>query len=251
MIPTAIEAAHAAGQLIVDRFRDEHVRTLKNTRETVTEIDIAAEVLIRTLIRRRFAGHTVLGEEGGGEIAPDGYTWVIDPLDGTTNYAGGFPCFAVSIGILLRGEPVAGVVYDPLLKNTFVAERGCGATLNGAPISVNRTAILRDALVGMDWGHAPDARRQSLETALLVGQLCGTIRAVGSAVLGQTYVAAGWLDAYLNVRMKPWDAAAAMLIVKEAGGEYTTLRGAPFGADSPGCVASNGLVHQELLDALI
>ena len=250
MLQTAVEAARLAGQLVAERYpADRHV-TIKGYRDVVTDVDFAAEAIILDLVHTRFPDHTVISEEAGGGGIGSGYTWIVDPLDGTTNYSRRLPLFGVSIGVVEGGELVVGVVYDPLRDQTFVAERGAGATLNGVPMRVGRVGTLAHALVGLDWGHADDVRQQSLAYLGQVAPLCGTVRALGSATLGLAYVAAGWLDAYFNLALKPWDAAAGMLLISEAGGRCTTLDGKPFRVDLPGCLATNGLIHDSVLAAM-
>ncbi len=250
MLQTAIEAARRAGQVIAGQYPAGRAITVKGYRDIVTEADTAAETVILDLIRERFPDHAILSEEAGGDGIGDGYTWVVDPLDGTTNYARHVPAFAVSIGVLERGEPVIGVVYDPLRDQLFVAERGGGATLNGDLIHTSQVACLGHAVVGLDWGRSDEDRERTLDVLLRVAPRCGTVRALGSAVLMQTYVAAGWLDGYFNLMVKPWDAAAGMLIVAEAGGRYTALEGGPFRVGMPSCLATNGLIHDALLSAI-
>ena len=253
MLQTAIEAARKAGQIIVERFSGERNVTVKGYRDIVTEVDILAEGVILDLIRARFPDHAILSEEASGGTGKvtgglaEGHTWVVDPLDGTTNYARRIPAFVTSIGVLGRGEPVVGVVYDPLRDQLFVAERGRGATLNGEPIHASGIARLDHAVVGLDWSHSDEGRRQTLDMLYRVAQRCGTVRSFGSAVLMQCYVAVGWLDAYFNLMLKPWDVAAATLIVAEAGGRCTTIEGEPYHVSVPGCLVTNGLVHDEML----
>jgi myo-inositol-1(or 4)-monophosphatase len=247
MLQTAIQAAHRAGEVIAERYPAGRDITVKAYREIVTDTDRAAQAVILDLIRARFPAHAILSEEReGGEIG-DGYTWVVDPLDGTTNYAHRVPVFAVSIGVLEGGEPLIGVVHDPLRDQTFVAQRGQGATLDGAPIRASRVSILEHALLGLDWGHSNEVRGQVMAFLRRVLLCCGTVRVLGSATLALAYVAAGWLEVYLNLRMKPWDAAAGMLLVAEAGGRCTTSEGEPYRVDVPDCLATNDLLHDELL----
>ena len=250
MLKTAVEAARRAGEVIVDRYPAGHDVTVKGYRNIATEVDTAAETVILDLIRARFPDHAILSEEAGGQGIGDGYTWVVDPLDGTTNYARRFPIFCVSIGLLQGREPLIGVIHDPLRDQTFVAERGSGAELDGAPIRVSRVARLDHAVVSLDWGHSDEDRGRTLGALNRVAPRCGTVRALGSAALALAYVAAGWLEAYFNLMMKPWDAAAGILLVAEAGGRCTTLEGTPYHVDHPGCLASNGLVHDELLNVI-
>jgi myo-inositol-1(or 4)-monophosphatase len=247
MLKTAIKAARWAGQVIVERYPAGHDVTVKGYRNIATEVDTAAEKVILDLIRERYPDHGILSEEAGGSGIGDGYTWVVDPLDGTTNYARRFPIFSVSIGLLEGGEPLIGVVYDPLRDQLFVAERGRGARLDGVPLHVSHVARLDHAVVGLDWGHSDEDRRRTLQSVIQVAPRCGTVRALGSAVLALAYVAAGWLEAYFNLMMKPWDVAAGILLVTEAGGRCATLDGGPYRVESPGCLATNGPIHDELL----
>jgi len=247
MLQTAVEAARRAGQVIVERYPAGRNVTVKGYRDIVTDADPAAEAVVLDLVRARFPDHTIISEEAGGSEIGSGYTWVVDPLDGTTNYAHRIPIFSVSIGVLEGGEPLIGVIHDPLLDQTFVAERGKGATLNGEAIQASRVANLRHTLIALDWGHSDEVRAQTLSFLLRVAPRCGTVRALGSAALALAYVAAGWLDGYFHLALKPWDAAAGTLIVAEAGGRCSTLEGEPYRVNMPGCLATNGLIHEELL----
>jgi len=250
MLQTAIQAARCAGRVIAERYPAGRDVTVKGYRDIVTDADKAAQAVILDLIRARFPAHAVLSEEGeGGEIG-GGYTWVVDPLDGTTNYAHRVPVFAVSIGVLEAGEPLIGVIHDPLRDQTFVAQRGRGATLDDAPIRASRISILEHALLSLDWGRSNDVREQMMTALRRALPRCGTVRALGSATLALAYVAAGWLDAYLNLRMKPWDAAAGILLIAEAGGRCTTSEGGPYRVDLPDCLVTNGLLHDELLSVM-
>jgi myo-inositol-1(or 4)-monophosphatase len=236
--------------LIAERYPTKRNVSYKGFRDLVTETDIAAENAILSLVRRRFPDHAILSEEtGGGEIG-QGYTWVIDPLDGTSNYTHGVPVFAVSIAVLEHGQPLIGAVYDPMREHLFLAQRGNGATLNNEPLQVSSVSELHQAVVGLDWARGEEARREVLSNLGRVAPRCHTIRIMGSAALGLTYVAAGWLAGYFHLALYPWDAAAAVLLVTEAGGRCTTFEGQPYPIIAPRCAATNGRIHQELLDAL-
>ncbi len=251
MLQTAIEAARRAGQVIAERYPSERSVTVKGHRDIVTEVDTAAEAIILGLIRERFPDHAIISEEAQDSATGDkldrGHTWIVDPLDGTTNYARRIPMFSVSIGVLERGEPLVAVVHDPLRDQTFVAERGGGTRIDGAPTRASRVADFGSTAVGLDWTRNDTGRQRMLVCLGEVAPRCGSVRTLGSAALGLAYVAAGWLDAYFHLSLKPWDTAAGMLLVAEAGGRCTTLDGEPYHVDSPGCVATNGVVHEELL----
>ncbi|MCX7682077.1 MAG: inositol monophosphatase [Anaerolineae bacterium] len=250
ILQTAIEAAHQAGQLLAERYCTEHNVAVKGYRDIVTEADTAAERVILDLIRRRFPHHAILSEEAGGDDIGNGYGWIIDPLDGTTNYAHHLPSFAVSIGVLKDSIPIVGVIYDPLCRHTFAAVQGAGATLNGRPLHVSRLAQLEGAVVGLDWGHSDEVREQVLSNLLKLAHHCSTVRAFGSATLALAYVAAGWLDVYLHLALKPWDVAAGILLVAEAGGRCTTPDGGMYQVHLPACLATNGALHEQVLNIL-
>jgi len=250
LLQTAIEAARRAGQLIAERYPMQREVSRKGYRDLVTETDIAAEEVILNLIRERFPDHATLSEEtAGGEIG-EGYTWVIDPVDGTSNYTHRLPIFSVSVALLHRGRPLIGVVYDPMRDHLFVGKRGSGATLNSKPLRISAISQLHEALIGFDWARDEEKRNHLLSRLQRVAPLCHTVRALGSAALGLTYVAAGWLDGYFHLALHPWDAAAAMLLITEAGGRCTSFDGEPFDVSDARCVATNGRILEALLHAL-
>ncbi|MCD6305722.1 MAG: inositol monophosphatase [Deltaproteobacteria bacterium] len=250
MLKTAIEAAVGAGRLILESYPGNRTVTLKGFRDLVTDVDIASESFICNLIRTRFPDHSILSEEAGGHAADEGFIWVVDPLDGTTNYAHHHPLFAVSIGVLHRKKPLIGVIHDPLQNHTFAAQTGGGARLNDMPIHTSGAGTLKHAMIGMDWGHENKMRERMLRYASRMLSVCGTVRVLGSAALAFAYVAAGWIDAYFQPGLKPWDTAAGTLLVKEAGGRCTTMKGAPYRVQCPDCLATNRLIHDELLNCL-
>jgi myo-inositol-1(or 4)-monophosphatase len=250
MLQTAVEAARRAGQLIAEQYPTHRSVSYKGHRDLVTETDIAAEEAILNLIRERFPDHAILSEETPGGVIGEGYTWVIDPLDGTSNYTHRLPIFSVSIALLRRGKPLIGVVYDPMRDHMFAGQRGRGAALDDEPLHISTIPDLHDSLIGFDWARREEKRNQVLSKLQRVAPLCHTVRAMGSAALGLTYVAAGWLDGYFHLALHPWDAAAAVLLITEAGGRCTTFEGNPFDVSLPCCAATNGRIHEALLNVL-
>ena len=250
MCSTAMEAARQAGQTIASHYLTDHEITFKGYRDIVTEADIAAEEIVLGMIRDRFPHHAILSEEAGetnrDEIHND-YMWIVDPLDGTSNYAHRIPLFSVSIGVVDAGGPLLGVVYDPLRDQMFVAQRDKGAWINSRPMGVSPVARLVHAVVGLDWARDDTVRRAVLMRLLRLAPRVGTVRLLGSAALGLAYVAAGWLDAYFHPALGPWDVAAGTLLVTESGGRCTTLDGAPYHIRLNDCLATNGSLHQALL----
>lgn len=247
MLNTALEAAHGAGRIIAERYPDARDISEKGFRDLVTDTDTAAEAHIIEIIKDRFPDHNILSEEAGAIAAKGAYTWVVDPLDGTTNYAHRHPVFAVSIALVKGNEPVLGVIYDPMRDETFTAQQGAGATLNDQPIRTSPTKRFENAMVAMDWGHTNAQREQMLACLYPTLMECGTVRVMGSAALALAYVAAGRLDAYFQAKLSPWDVAAGALLVREAGGRCTALNGAPHRMDLPDCLATNGRIHEAIL----
>ncbi len=247
MLKTALEAAHSAGRIIAERYPGACNISEKGFRDLVTDTDMAAEARIIEIIKGRFPDHGILSEEAGSIAADGAYTWVVDPLDGTTNYAHRNPVFAVSIALLRGNEPVLGIVYDPIREETFAARQGTGATLDDRPIHTSPTKRFENAMIAMDWGHTNAQRKQMLAYLHPTLMSCGTVRVMGSAALALAHVAAGRLDAYFQRKLSPWDVAAGTLLVREAGGRCTTLDGAPHQMDLPDCLATNGFIHGALL----
>ncbi|MBI5015637.1 MAG: inositol monophosphatase [Deltaproteobacteria bacterium] len=248
MLVIAEAAARRAGAIQRERYRTGLTVRQKGALDLVTDVDVACEEAIREVLRRRAPGTAVLGEEGG--LEGDGADrWVVDPLDGTTNYAHGFPVFCVSIAWEAGGRVRAGVVYDPLRDELFGAEEGRGSLLNGAPIRVTRTGTLEDALLAT--GFPYDRRtnpRNNLDAFARLTLATQGVRRGGAAALDLAYVAAGRLDGFWEPGLKPWDLAAGILLVVEAGGRVTGYAGDPFTLRDSDVVASNGPLHAPLLE---
>ena len=214
-------------------------------------MDRGAEAIILDAIRARFPGHRVLAEESGSLPGAEPYRWIVDPLDGTTNYAHGFPIYAVSIALEVDPALALGVVYDPSRDECFVAERGRGATLNGAPLRVSATPVLAESLLGTSYPNdIRGAPRDNLAEHAALMYRCRSVRSIGSAVLGLAAVAAGRLDGYWEQRLGAWDIAAGALLIREAGGTATAVSGSPLDLDAPSIAATNGAIHPQVLEAL-
>jgi myo-inositol-1(or 4)-monophosphatase len=248
----AVAAARQAGALLHARLGAVHRVSLKGSPvNLVTEMDRAAEALIIEAIRSRFPDHAILAEESGHLDGERDHRWIVDPLDGTTNYAHGLPLYGVSIALEIDGRPALGVIYDPSRDECFVAERGRGASLNGTPIHASGSAHLSESLLCTGYGYdIRETRDNNLAEHAALAMLCQSVRETGSAVLNLAAVAAGRLDAYWELRLRPWDVAAGMLLVEEAGGRVTDPAGRPVDLAAPALVASNGLIHDEILQTL-
>ncbi len=224
----ATNIAETAGTLLLKYWLRKHTVRQKGFRDIVTEADIAAEQFITQKLRENFPNHGILAEEGGGNNLEASIHWLVDPLDGTTNFSRNNPNFAVTLAAVENGRAVVGVIYDPVRQHMFAAQQGKGATFNGAPLNTSSTTRIEECVFSVDWPRDPSLRE---EMWLLVGDLLArgrTLRACGSAALNMAYVAAGWLDLYVGMDLKPWDHAAAGLIVREAGGVAETLSNTPW-----------------------
>lgn len=243
----AIQAAREAGELIMARFRKLEGIRYKGRRNIVTEADLQAEKRIQALIGAEFPLHQTLCEEGGQSGADSEYIWVVDPLDGTRNYAAGIPHFCVSLALAEGGEVVLGVIYDPSRGELFYAERGKGAHLDGAPINVSRKTRFGAAVVGLDLGYHEGRGLGALEVASALWPGVGSFRVMGSAALGLAYAACGRFDLYFHHFVYPWDLAAGQLLVREAGGIITQRDGSPCTLESKDLVAANRSLHRTFL----
>ena len=266
------QAALAAGVVMRQNYPKPHQITMKGAIDPVTETDFQCQEIIIGMIRRAFPDHGFLAEERGGEdvgqppsavpeITHPGLAWesdplptcrwIIDPLDGTVNFAHGFPMFCVSIACETDGLLTYGVIYDPLRDELFEARRGAGASLNGRPIRVSATARLDRALIAT--GFPYDIRERVPETMARLGRMLANtqgVRRAGSAALDLGYVACGRLDGFYEENLKPWDTAAGLLMVTDAGGKITTFDGRDYDIYAPNMVASNGVLHPQLLSRL-
>ncbi len=247
----AVEMALEAGALLKGRLGHAGRVDFKGEVNIVTEMDRLSEDLIVGRIRRDFPGHGIIAEESDELKAAGAYRWIIDPLDGTTNYSHGYPVFCVSIAFEDHGEVVFGVVYNPMLEELFTAEKGGGAALNGEAIHVSPTPELGRGLLAT--GFPYDLRTSEVNNFDHFRNFslrAQAIRRAGSAALDLAYVACGRFDGFWEMKLSAWDTAAAALMVEEAGGRVTDFDGSAFSNFRPRCLASNGLIHDEMLEVL-
>jgi myo-inositol-1(or 4)-monophosphatase len=251
MKETALQAAKEAGKILKDGLGRIHEISHKREIDLVTEIDHLSEERIIRIIRKEYPDHEILAEEGGKRKGSSSYRWIIDPLDGTTNYAHGYPCFCISIALEENGEVTYGVVYDPTREELFIAEKGKGAKLNGKPISVSQTEKLTNSLLctgfPYDIREGKETNLDNFQTFMMKAQ---AVRRDGAAALDLCYVAAGRFDGYWELKLSPWDVAAGSLMVTEAEGTVTDFEGRDFTLSSPKILASNGRIHQEMVEVL-
>jgi len=247
-VPAVTEIAREAGTLLMSYFH-QHVKIeYKGEADLVTIADRASEKLIRERIRSLWPAHDILGEEEGLIDTGSDYRWYVDPLDGTTNFAHGFPVFCVSMALDYKGRRIAGVVYDPTRDEMFAAEQGSGAYLNQQRIHVSKVANLAEALVATGF---PSHKRHKNPNIYFYHQITlrtHGVRRAGSAALDLCCVASGRFDGFWEFNLNPWDTAAGVLMVEEAGGRVTDFHGGPFPINSRETLASNDLLHPALMN---
>jgi len=246
-----LQAARAGGQILMKKFGTVLTIEHKGVVDLVTDADRAAEEAIVAEIRGIFPRHNILAEEADYGKTNSRYCWIIDPLDGTTNFAHGFPWFAVSIAMAVEDEVVMGAVFNPFTDEMFFAEKGCGASLNDILIRVSSTAKLEDSLLATGFPYdrksSPANNYDHFINFQNQAQAC---RRAGVASLDLANTAAGRLDGYWEMKLKPWDVAAGALIVQEAGGTVSDFCGGPFDHYGMEVLASNGRIHQQMQDVL-
>jgi myo-inositol-1(or 4)-monophosphatase len=245
----AVETAREAGAILRAEFDRPKQISYKGEVDIVTESDRRSEALIVSRLRKYYPSHGIIAEEGGGSAAADAsYCWHVDPLDGTTNFAHGYPCFAVSIGLAEGGRPVAGVVFNPVTDELFAAARGEGASLNGMRIQVSAVEKLAVSLVATGFPTHQRKRSANMNYYWEFTLRSHGVRRDGAAALDLCSVACGRFDAFWEFGLKSWDSAAGVVIVEEAGGRVTDLSGGPYVPGGPHILATNGLVHAEAQD---
>jgi myo-inositol-1(or 4)-monophosphatase len=248
-LETSIDIAREAGALLMNYFGRVSFE-LKGEADLVTEADRASERLVVERLRSHFPDHSIVAEEGGGNEGTSEYRWYVDPVDGTTNFAHGFPVFNVTLALERAGELVAGVIFDPTRQEMFAAEKGGGAFLNGQRIHVSPVKKLEDSLVAT--GFPSFKRHQNINIYFYWEMALRThgVRRAGSAAIDLAYVSCGRLEAFWEFGLKPWDMAAGIVLIREAGGFCSGMKGGAADLHGPNILGTNGLIHGQMLDAL-
>ncbi len=243
---SAVDTAREAGALLAQLFKRPQEISYKRPSDLVTDADRRSEALIVERLRSHFPRHAIVGEESGAQNTGSDYCWYVDPLDGTTNFAHGFPIFCVTLGLAYRNEVIAGVVYDPNREELFTAERGAGAYLNNKRIGVSKTPDLSECLLATGFPPFADNHDLNMQYYFRFTLLSHGIRRAGSAALDLCSVAAGRFEGFWELKLNPWDKAAGSLLVTEAGGRVTNLAGELLNLLGDDILASNGLVHDRM-----
>ena len=243
----AHQVALEAGQVLLDNFRVEKDIQFKGRGNIVTNVDFQVEKLSINILRKEYPDFAILAEEGGPSGEESEYTWVLDPLDGTRNYASGNPFFSVNLGLAHKDAVVLGITYDPMRNELFYAEKGKGAYLNDVPISVSRQDSVQMSIVGVDMGYSDAQAGQALALLLSLWPGLQAIRIMGSVALGLAYTAAGRIDIYIHHSIAPWDKVSSLILVPEAGGVITQGDGSPDSIWGKSVIASNNAIHADFL----
>jgi myo-inositol-1(or 4)-monophosphatase len=247
----AVSLARQAGALLIDKFNHSLKVSFKGDINLVTNVDKMSETLIVSAIKQKFPDHGILSEESPEILRNSSIRWIIDPLDGTTNYAHGYPVFCVAIALEKDGIIILGVIYDPIRRDTFVAMRGGGAYLNGKRLNVSKTSELIHSLLATGFPYdIRESNENNLNYFNVMAKEVQALRRDGSAALDLAYVAAGRYDGFWELKLQPWDVAAGCLLVEEAGGKISNIRGGSWNFLSPGIIVSNDRIHEQMLTVL-
>jgi myo-inositol-1(or 4)-monophosphatase len=249
-LETAVDIAAEAGSLLRYYFERRVTFEMKGEHDLVTEADRASEKLIVERLTKHFPSHSIVAEEGGGHDSSSEYRWYVDPLDGTTNFAHSYPVWNVTLGLEKAGEMIAGVVFDPTRNELFAAERGSGAFLNGKKIAVSKAATVKDSLFSTGFPNHNRAINPNIRFFHEFAQTAHGVRRGGAAALDMAYVACGRLEAFWEIGLSPWDIAAGIILVEEAGGKRSDMMGGPHNVRSPHMLTDNGLIHDEVVSVL-
>jgi len=241
------ECGKVAGQIMRDRFGHSTVTAVKGRGDVVTETDTAVEKAVMAILRQEFPTHAVLSEESAADVRSFGWMWVMDPVDGTKNFSRGLPHFAFNIALCHENEPELALTVHPPLREEYLALRGEGCFLNNRKVTVSNVRTVKKSVVAIDLGYDDQRARRQLETALHMWPGMEALRIPGGPALGLAYLAAGRWDVYVHTSLKPWDVAAGLLLVAEAGGVITERSGAPATIFSDAIVAAAPGVHADFL----
>jgi myo-inositol-1(or 4)-monophosphatase len=250
MLDYLVDLSKQAGAYIQSQLGETLLVEHKGRIDLVTHADKVSQKMIIENIEKKFPGHAVIAEEGYDKTGKEGYVWYIDPIDGTTNFVHGVPVFCVSIALYKAGLPMVGVCYNPAIKEIFYAEKGRGAFLNGKRIKVSTTKKMIDALVATGFPYKNENMKKVIDCLYNVISGVQGIRRFGSAALDLCYVACGRFDAFWEMELKPWDMAAGVLILEEAGGMITSMDGNEFDLKNGNIAASNKIIHNKFLQLL-
>ena len=246
-IDVAREVALAAGETVAERFHQTKQISYKGRGDIVTDVDVEVEEQIFATLRREFPDMGMLGEESAEVNPTSGYVWIVDPVDGTRNFAWGIPFFSLVVSLVLDGEVLVGVNYDPMRHEMFHAERGRGAFLNDEPMHVSQKSSLEECFVGMDLSYGDEGAVRGLGVILSLWPGIQSARVMGSSALGISYAAAGRHDLYFHPQLQPWDQVAGILLMEEAGGVITDRNGKRLELYADGLIASNATLHAEFM----
>lgn len=246
-LAVALAAAQEAGDIIAEAFGGRREVHFKGRGNVVTEVDLQSEKALLEHLHREFPEHSIITEESAGVKGEAGFTWIIDPLDGSRNYASGVPHFGVNVALTLRQEVLVAVTYDPIRQEIFAAQKGAGTTLNGRPVAASSRTDLLSSVIGFDMGYQDEPARDALEMVLGFWPGVQTLRVMGSAALGLAYAAAGRLDLYFHHDLRPWDVVCGLLLVREGGGIITDHHGNEATLDSPRIVAGGVTVCADFM----
>lgn len=246
----AVQLAKKAGKEIAKTFHHHKVVKVKSKTQIVTASDLIADKLITQAIRKKYPDHNIISEESKHKKTPSGYTWVIDPIDGTTNFSIGSHMFAVSIALFKDTEPVLGVVYAPLMDELYVGEKGKGATLNGKKIKVSKTKSLGESMITYCHGAGMRNIKRCLRVNDILKIKSLDSRQFGSASVECGFVASGRVESFVSPGAHSWDVGAGAVIVAEAGGMATDMQGKPWNLKSKDFVVSNGVIHKKLISLI-
>jgi myo-inositol-1(or 4)-monophosphatase len=247
-LETAVDIARESGALLANFFERRIPFELKGDFDLVTEADRSSEKLIVERLRSHFPSHNIVAEEGGGHQSASEYCWYVDPLDGTTNFAHGFPVFNVTLALERAGELIAGVVFDPTRPEMFTAERGAGAYLNNRRIHVSKAMRIEDSLVATGFPSQKRHQNINIHYYYQMAMISHGVRRAGAAAIDLAYVASGRLDGFWEFGLNPWDMAAGILLVEEAGGACSNMQGSKALLRGPHLLADNGAIHSGMVE---